>query len=105
MALQTSTSRSSRGVTRVTVTVTGLPPGRTATLTSRGEGLVVAQATDARCLPTGLHTSRCAVDASPSSYAFLAHAPGSGSMAFEVAVDGVGTDSDPGDNHSSVRVS
>ena len=106
VALRTSTSRSGRGATRITVTVTGLPAGRTATLTSRGEGLVVAQASDARCLPTGIHASRCTVDTRPTGYAFLALAlaPRSGSMIFEVAVAGGGTDSDPANNRSAVTV-
>lgn len=105
VTLQVSTTRSGHGVTRILVTVTGLPADRTATLASRGEGLVVALATDWRCAPSGVHTSRRTVDATPAGYEFLAHAPRPGPMSFEVAVDGDGTDSDPANNHSSVRVS
>jgi hypothetical protein len=100
VALQTSSRRSGEGVTRITVTVTGLPAGRTATLTSRGDGLVVAQALDTRCLPTGIHASRCAVATSPTSVDFLAHATAPGSMTFEMSVDGAA----PPDNRSSVQV-
>ena len=87
------------------MTVTGLPSGRTATLTSRGEGLVVAVAADARCLPTAVHTSRCTVGETPASYAFIAHTPRSGSIDFEVAIDGDGTDTDPANNQASVTAS
>jgi len=105
VALQTSTTQSGRGVTRILVTVTGLPSGRTATLTSRGAGLVVAVASDARCLPTAVHTSRCAVTDTPASYAFIAHTPRSGSISFAVTVDGDDTDTDPANDRTSVTVS
>lgn len=104
VALEATATRSGRGVTRIVVTVSGLPAGGRAILTSRGSGLVVALAPDRRCLPTALHTSRCTVDGDRASYRFLAHAPQSGSMDFELTVEGGGTDTDPTDNRVSVPI-
>ena len=104
VALEASATQAGRGVTRIRVTVTGLPPGRSATLTSLGEGLVVGSAADPRCRPTTIHASLCTVEETPAIFDFLAHGPRSGSIAFEVAVDGEGTDTDPANNRASVAV-
>ena len=105
VALQTSTANSAAGVTRIVVTVTGLPAGRTATLTSRSEGLVMALGLDQRCQPTAAHATSCTVHGTPTTYAFLANATQSGSISFDVSVDGTGRDTSPANNSTSVRVS
>ncbi len=67
----------------------------------------MAQALDPRCRPTAVHASSCVVAGSPATYTFLAHAPrsDSGSVWFDVSVDGVDGDTSPDNNSTSVRVS
>jgi hypothetical protein len=106
VAVQSSATQSGAGVTQIEVTVTGLPADRTATLTARGERVVLAVGVDPRCRPTTVHASSCAVTSSPTTYTFLAHAPrsGAGEVRFDVSLDGADGDSSPDNNSTSVRV-
>lgn len=103
LAVKAVASQSGQGSTRIAVTVTGLPPGSTATLTSRTDGLVVLVGLDERCRPTAPNATACAVTRTPTTFVFLASAPRSGSVVFRVVPD-EGSDADPADNSATVEI-
>jgi RNA polymerase sigma factor (sigma-70 family) len=91
-------------VHRVVVTVSGLAPGGSATLSVDGRGVTVVLTDDRRCdFP---HPQTCEVTSTPASFAFTAVAvPGSdASVTFTVSPDEGTTDDDPSNNRATVRL-
>ncbi len=100
VALETSVVRSGVSGSMITVTVTGLPAGRSATLVGRGRGLVPRL--DRYCHSTAGGAATCTVSSTPTTYHFVATA---GTVAFEVTLVGGGTDAASRNNRSTVTVS
>lgn len=103
LAVTAVASQNGQGSSRIEVTVTGLPDGSTATLTSSTDGLVVLVGLDERCRPTAPNAHTCTVDRTPTTFVFLASAPQSGSVSFRVTPD-EGSDPEPGDNSATVDI-
>jgi RNA polymerase sigma factor (sigma-70 family) len=97
----TATATSSDAVAfRVTVVVTGLPRGETATLDASADAAAVGLTLDAGCTPVQLGSGSCAVVATPRTFTFLVAALSDTpvTLTFRVAPDGPGIETHPADN-------
>jgi RNA polymerase sigma factor (sigma-70 family) len=88
---------------RVVVTVSGLSPGGTATLSLAARGVTVVLTRDGRC--DSPHPRTCRVATSPATLEFTAvTAPGTdASLVFRVSPDGGPTDPDRSNNRAAVQ--
>ena len=106
LAVSASATPSSGVAFEVAVTVTGLAPGRTATLTVSSDHTSVTLTPDRDCGGLAIGHGSCTVTADPSSYTFLVAAPPDAPtvLTFSVRPDGRAVESDPSDNTTRVEL-
>ena len=106
LAVSASATPSSGVAFDVAVTVTGLAPGRTATLTVSSDHTSVTLTPDRDCGGLAIGHGSCTVTADPSSYTFLVAAPPDAPtvLTFSVRPDGRAVESDPSDNTTRVEL-
>ena len=104
LAVSAAVSPSSGVAFRVDVTVTGLDPGRTATLRVTSDHTSATLAPDQRCAGLGIGQGGCAVTDTPATYTFLVVAPPDAptTLTFTVHPDGQAVESDTSDNTARV---
>jgi RNA polymerase sigma factor (sigma-70 family) len=103
LAVSAVTDQHGKGATDVWVTVTGLPDGHSATLTAQGIDVATLSSHDDRCGSAGDKQLACTIGNTPTTVGFRANAKG-GAVVFTVALDGEGTDTDPGNNSTTVSI-
>ncbi|WP_344156764.1 sigma-70 family RNA polymerase sigma factor [Nocardioides koreensis] len=106
LAVSAAASPSAGVAFEVRVTVTGLDPGRTATLGVTADHTSVTLTPDTRCAGLGIGHGSCAVTDTPTTYTFVVAAPPDAptTLTFTVRPDGQVLESDPSDNTTRVQL-